>query len=53
MVKDDYEIRGGVPADLPLIRQDLLDQIADRRAARATPHELAELVRESRELTGR
>jgi hypothetical protein len=52
MVKDDYEIRGGVPADLPLIRQDLLDQLADRRAAGATARELAELQREYREMSG-
>ncbi|QLQ15528.1 MAG: hypothetical protein HZY73_07350 [Micropruina sp.] len=52
MVKDDYEIRGGVPADLPLIRQNLLDQIADRRAAGATGRELAELEREYREISG-
>lgn len=53
MVMDDYEIRGGVPADLPLIRQDLLDQIADRRAAGAPADELAELEREYREVSGR
>lgn len=51
MVKDDYEIRG-IPADLPLILQDLLDRIADRRAAGATAHELAKLEREYRDLSG-
>lgn len=52
MVKDDDEIRGGVPADLPIIRQDLLDQIADRRAAGTTTRDLAELERKYREVSG-
>lgn len=44
------QIRGSAPADLPLILQDMLDQIESLRAAAADRRTIADLEDEVRQL---